>query len=213
MLAWGISLLLAGKKIKLSSAASWLAWALGLGMLLARLLYCAVEPAYYNPEWFMRLAALRIWDGGMAMTGALLGMLLACRLAPEGTCLAPTAMPLFVMGARLAEGVTQLGYGPSVGLEGVLARPVGYAVRLNVSLLEAGAALVILICALLLPRWAERRKLRMTEGERLAVSVMLYGISQIFMESLRKDRHMIWGFTKVQQILAVSYTHLRAHET
>ena len=43
----------------------------------------------------------------------------------------------------------------------------------------------------------------MTEGERLAVSVMLYGISQIFMESLRKDRHMIWGFTKVQQILAL----------
>ena len=203
VLAWVISLGLAGKRTTLSGAVRFLMWALALGLVLSRLLYCVVETAYYNPKWFTRLAALRLWDGGMAMTGAILGILLAAKIVPEGMALAPTAAPLFVAGARLAEGFTQVGYGLSVGFEGMLSRQVGYAVRLNVSVLEAAMALVIFACVLLLPRWAKRRALDMTDGKQLCVFLILYGVSQIFMESLRKDRHMVWGFTKVQQILAI----------
>lgn len=201
--AWAISFGLAGKRTSLSGAVRFLMWALALGLAFSRLLYCVVEPAYYNPKWFARLAAMRLWDGGMAMTGALLGILLAARIVPEGLAIAPTAAPLFVAGARLAEGFTQVGYGLSVDFEGVLTRQMGYAVRLNVSVLEAAAALFIFLCVLLLPRWANRRSLEMTDSKRFSAFLILYGISQILMESLRKDRHMIWGFTKVQQILAI----------
>lgn len=191
------------KQVSLSDALCWFAWALALGILLARLLYCMVDTAYYNPKWLARLAALRLWDGGMAMTGALLGMLLAVKLAPQGARLMPAAAPLFVAGARLAEVFTQVGYGPSVYFEGFLAKQVGYAVRLNVSVLESAAALVIFACMLLLPRWAARRRLALDSRGRVCAFLILYGVTQIFMESLRKDRHMIWGFTKAQQIMAI----------
>lgn len=202
-LAWAVSCGLVRRRTTRCAAVCWLAWSLALGILLSRMLYCVIEPAYYNPKWLARLAVLRLWDGGMAMTGAILGALLAVRMAPGGKALAPTALPLFVAGARLSERFTQIGYGPSVSMEGMLARQVGYATRLNVSVLEAVMALVIFLCVVLLPRWAQRRRLELTDDDRLRAFVLLYGISQIFMESLRRDRHMVWGFTKVQQILAI----------
>ena len=203
VVAWAVAYGLARRRTALLGAIRWLAWALALGILLARFMYCVVEPSYYNPKWLSRLAAVRLWDGGMAMTGALAGMLLAGKLAPERMGLFPVAAPIFLTGARLSEGFTQMGCGPSVGFEGLLARQAGYAVRLNVSLLEACTALVLLACALMLPRWAARRRLALTDGRRVQAFLILYGITQIAMESLRKDRHMIWGFTKVQQILAI----------
>lgn len=203
LLAWIVSYLLVRKKASVHDALCWFAWALGLGILLARFLYCAAEPAYYNPHWLTRMAALRIWDGGMAMTGALLGILLAGKFAPRGAALAPFAMPLFLAGARLCEIQTQLGYGPSVDFEGMLSRQIGYAVRLNVSLLEAAAALIIFICMLLWVRRAARQNLVLSEKTKICAFLIFYGVTQIFMESLRKDRHLIWRFTKVQQILSI----------
>ncbi|MBP3656840.1 MAG: prolipoprotein diacylglyceryl transferase [Clostridia bacterium] len=203
LLAWAASYVLHRRETALAAALRWFACALALGILLARLLYCAADTAYYNPEWYSRLAALRLWDGGMAMTGALLGILLAGRFAPEGARLAPVAAPLFVAGARLSEAFAQIGHGPSVGFSGILSRRMGFAVRLNVSLIEAVVALIILACILLLPRWAAARKVRLATGSRVCAFLLLYGVTQILMESLRKDRHMIWGFTKAQQILAL----------
>ena len=203
VLAWAVSCGLVRRRTTRCAAVCWLAWSLALGILFSRILYCVIEPAYYNPKWLSRLAVLRLWDGGMAMTGVILGALLAGRIVPEGAALAPTALPLFVVGARLSELHTQIGYGPSVSMEGMLARQVGYATRLNVSVLEAVTAMVIFLCILLLPRWAKRRGLALTDAARLRAFVLLYGISQVFMESLRRDRHMVWGFTKVQQILAI----------
>lgn len=202
-IAWMVSFVLEKKKIALAGALRWFAWALVLGVVLSRLLYCVIDTAYYNPKWLARLAALRIWDGGMAMTGAVLGMLLACKMEPEGKAIAPAAAPLFIAGARFSEVFTQVGYGPSVYFEGFMARQVGYAVRLNVSILEGLTALIIFALVLLLPRWAKRRKLALTDGRRVCAFLILYGITQILMESLRRDRHMIWGFTKAQQIMAI----------
>lgn len=203
LLAFLFSFLLARHRVSLYRALLWFACALALGVIFARLLYCVVEPAYYNPKWFSRLAVVRLWDGGMAMTGAIAGILLAGKLIPDGMLLIPVAAPLFIAGARFSEFSTQIGYGPSVYFEGILTRQVGYAVRLNVSLLEAAMALVILICILLLLRWASHHQITLGNKHRIGAFLILYGISQIFMESLRKDRHMIWGFTKAQQILAI----------
>lgn len=203
LVAFAVSLVLSDRKASLQRALCWLACALALGIVLARLFYCVIEPAYYNPKWFSRLAMLRLWDGGMAMTGALAGILLAARFVPEGASLVPTAAPLFLAGARLSELFTQIGYGPSVYFEGILTRQVGYSVRLNVSLLESAIALLIFACMLMLPRWAARRKLVLSDAKRICAFLLLYGITQILMESLRKDRHLIWGFTKAQQILAI----------
>ena len=203
ILAWAVSLFLSGRKIPMQKALCWFACALALGIFLSRLLYCVVETAYYNPKWLSRMAALRIWDGGMAITGAIWGILLAGIIVPEGKVLIPAAAPLFLAGARLSETFTQLGYGPSVYFEGFLSVQVGYATRLNVSLLEAAAALIIFVCIALLPRHCAKKKLALSDSHRVYAFVIVYGISQLFMESLRKDRHMIWGFVKVQQILAI----------
>ena len=203
LIAFLFSFWLARRRVALDRALLWFACALALGTLLSRLLYCVVETAYYNPEWLSSLAGLRIWDGGMAMSGAIAGILLAGKLVPDGRRLIPAAAPLFIAGARFSELLTQMGYGPSVSFEGFLTLQVGYATRLNVSLLEAAMALVILICILLLPRWASHRRLTLGNKHGICAFSILYGISQLFMESLRKDRHMIWGFTKAQQILAI----------
>ena len=203
LLAFVCSFLLSRQRVSLYKALVWFACAMALGILLARLLYCVVDPAYYNPKWFSRLAVLRLWDGGMAMTGAIAGILLAGKLIPDGLRLIPVAAPIFIAGARFSEAFTQLGYGPSVYFEGLLTRQVGYAVRLNVSLLEGTMALVILICILLLLHWASRHQVALGNKQGICAFLILYGITQIFMESLRKDRHMIWGFTKAQQILAI----------
>lgn len=201
--AWAISCGLSRRRPSVKGALRWLVWALALGILFARLIYCVGEPSYYNKKWISHMAALRIWDGGMAITGALAGILLAGRLSREGEPLASIAAPLFLIGARLSEMFSQLGYGPSVDFEGVLTRQIGYTVRLNVSLLEAALALIILILILLLPGWAVRRGRRLTDGRCVCAFLIFYGVSQILMESLRRDRHMVWGFTKAQQILAI----------
>ena len=203
LLAWAIAFALCRKEVSFADAVRFFVLALALGIALSRLLYCLVEPAYYNPKWLARAAALRIWDGGMSMSGALIGVLRAARFAPKGAALVPAALPLFISGSRLCELFTQMGYGPSVGFEGFLARPVGYAVRLNVSVLEAAIALLIFACILLLQRGSAKRGLRLSTGKRICAFLILYGVTQIFMESLRKDRHMIWGFTKAQQIIAI----------
>ena len=203
LVAFLFSFLLARRRVSLHRALAWFACALALGIVFSRLLYCVVETAYYNPKWLSSLAGLRLWDGGMAMTGAIAGILLAGKLIPDGRSLIPVAAPVFIAGARLSELFIQLGYGPSVDFEGILTQQVGYATRLNVSLLEAAMALVILICILLLLRWASHRQMTLGNKHPICAFLILYGISQLLMESLRKDRHMIWGFTKAQQIFAI----------
>lgn len=173
------------------------------GLILSRVLYCLICPVYYSAHFLPGWVWLRLWDGGMSMAGALLGLLLAGLLIPGCAGSAAIAAPLFIAGARLAEHFSaQIGYGFNVEFDNILSVESGWGYRLNVHLIEAVLALCILGAVLMLPSLLRK----ITSGQkaeemRLPVFCVLYGISQILMESLRKDEHMVWGFVKAQMIL------------
>lgn len=192
--AWGAEALCGGKRLSLREGLRFAAGALCLGLVLSRVLYCLAGTDYYDAAWVRRLAALRFFDGGMCMTGAIAGILIAGRKHPREAAL---GCPVFVFGARLAELTTDsLGTGARMGFSSFLTRHVGYTDRLNVCLIEAAAALLI-FAALYLRRG---RKAGLTG---MPLFLFLYGVSQVLMESLRRDQHMLWGFVKAQQIAAM----------
>lgn len=203
--AWCVSLGLCRKEVSVGEGVKWFALALALGLVLSRAVFCLAESSYYNPEWAERLAALRIMDGGMAMTGALAGILLAAMLVKPCRRMAALAAPLFVAGARFGERYTQvLGMGPTVKFRNFLTRQSSFSARLDVSLLEMAAALIIFLAvALFVLRGRDRRGASGRDGWALALFFILYGAAQVLMESLRKDQHLIWSFTKAQQITAI----------
>lgn len=173
------------------------------GLVLSRVLYCVICPIYYSAHFLPAGTLFRMWDGGMSMAGALLGLLLAGLIVPGRKGSAAVTAPLFIAGARIAEQFsTQIGHGISVEFEGIFAVERGWGYRLNVHLIETIMALVILGMVLVLPSMLRKITTKeKAESMRLPAFLVLYGISQILMESLRKDEHMVWGFVKVQMIL------------
>ena len=173
------------------------------GLALSRLLYCAICPFYYTAHYLPSGTLFRLWDGGMSMVGALLGVLLAGVLVPDSRGCVPLAAPLLIAGARMAERFSnQIGHGFQVGFDNFLSVERGWGYRLNVHFIETVMALLIFGMVLLLPAILRGQ----TDGKRGAAMRMpafltVYGITQILMESLRKDEHMVWGFVKVQMIL------------
>ncbi len=174
-----------------------------LGICLSRALFCVANSAFYA-QAFQQAAFLKIWEGGMSMTGAIGGFALAAlilkRCAHEGSH--PDALALaaamFVFVARLGEKYAGTGFGADVEFSGIFTLPDEYGAVLNVWLMEALCALVIFIALAALIRFTQARP-----GDCFAVFFLLYGASQIFFESLRADRHMILGFVKVQQVFAM----------
>ncbi len=194
LLAWGVAMLLSKKRLTPGEGLRFLAGALGLGLVLSRTLYCLASTDHWDAGWLSRLAFLRFFDGGMCMTGALLGILLTGKKHPREAAL---ACPVFVFGARLAEMRTDgLGTGIRMGAASFLTRHAGFTERLNVNLLEAAAALVIFAAV-----WFRRNRKEGMTG--VPLFLFLYGVTQVLMESLRRDQHLLWGFVKVQQITAM----------
>ena len=175
---------------------------LALGIVLARAAYLLSNLSFYLYE-ADGLAALRAWEGGMAMSGALLGGALCCawfRKKGADTSPAAPAFALFVCFARLGERAAGIGYGRDVAFEGFFSVMDTYGPVLDVSRIEALFALMLCI-ALLGLRFAGRA----SKGDMAPLFFLLYGAAQILFESLRADRHMIWGFVKAQQIFALLF--------
>lgn len=193
--------------------------AIPLGILLARLLFCLVNlslftETYENP-WLM----LRFFDGGLSMPGALLGMFLAALLTARimnvrlGQLLDVMALPLglFLALCRAAEGFTELGVGKIVE-EGFftqhlpwlfLRETAGIATeyRLAVYGYEAAAGLLIFLLMLVLSSLVKRSR-QVRPGDLALVFFSLYGASQMLLESMRDDGHMLITFLRVGQVLA-----------
>lgn len=188
---------------------------MALGILLARSLYCAVNwqdfvQNYENP-WLM----LRFFDGGLAMGGLLAGLLLAAAFAARMVNIRPSQLldalcvPLGLAIAllRLGEGFTDLGVGavveesfvtqhlPWLFLESRMGVMVEY--RLNVWLYEAMAGVLLFGLTLCFDRRGKRRT-----GDTALFFFSLYGASQILLESMRDDGHMLIIFLRVGQLAA-----------
>ncbi len=179
------------------------ALSLWLGIILSRALYCLANISFYAEETGS-LAFLRIWEGGMSMAGALLGAALAARLVSKKTGgmrfmdTAAVSLAAFVLIARIGEKYTTMGFGMDVDFFGLFVIEGNFGGILNVWLMEAMIALFILITLVIL-----NLSKKGLAGNGMILFFLLYGTAQILMESLRADRHMIWGFVKAQQVLAM----------
>lgn len=174
------------------------------GFVFSRLLYCLTSLIFYLRQAGIG-SMLRWWEGGMSLTGALLGIALGGFLTiRENSRAWESVVPasvILIAFARLAENFGTLGRGMDVDWDGFLtiADPYGFGNVLNVWLIELAVVLVLGASILL---W-KRLSRGCPRGIWFAAAfVILYGTVQILMESLRSDRHMIWGFVKSQQLFS-----------
>ena len=178
-----------------------------LTLLCSRALFVLADCTYYLTTLSNPALALRFWDGGYSLVGAVLGFMLAAWLSEKATRLpgkplldgAALALPLGIFVERLCEPGMDMGMGKAIAtpafmflgvedpLTGEWVHPVFYY--------EAAVAgilfVVLLICAL-------RRK--KTTGSLLGIFTVLFAATQIFFECMRTDNHMVVHFVPVQQV-------------
>lgn len=183
------------------------ALAVPLTLLCSRALFVLADCTYYLTTLSNPALALRFWDGGYSLVGAVLGFMLAAWLSEKATRLpgkplldgAALALPLGIFVERLCEPGTDMGMGKAIAtpafmflgaedpLTGEWVHPVFYY--------EAAVAgilfVVLLICAV-------RRK--KTAGSLLGIFTVLFAATQIFFECMRNDNHMVVHFVPVQQV-------------
>ena len=152
------------------------------------------------------LDVLRFWQGGYSMMGAMLGAILGAKLAegftrsPKGSLRDALALglPVAILGERLFEHGTGLGLGRTVTAAWLAELPIcptveGEAVHPGY-LYEAVAALVIFALMLL---FAKKKKPLMKRF------LLCFGLSQVILDSLRADGHMVQHFVHVQQVFGI----------
>ena len=186
---------------------------MAFGIVLARALYCAVNWNDFAYNYENPMLVFRFFDGGLSMVGLIAGLVLAAAVTARlvrarfAQVMDALAVPfgLLMAALRMGEQFTELGVGAAVDesfmtaqfpwlfLESRMGVMVEY--RLNVWLYEAAAGLVIFAAAILC--W---RKLRSHAGDTALMVFSLYGASQILLESMRDDGHMLIIFLRVGQL-------------
>ncbi len=176
----------------------------------SRLFFVLANCTYYLTTLSNPFLALRFWDGGYSMSGAFAGACVGAVLAAKICRVSAPVMldavgmgfPVSVILARLSEIGTGLGEGRAVTWSWIPPlSPEGYDGPMHpVFLYEAIAALIIFV---ILVRVAKSHHGHPHEGDLLLMCMTLYGVSQIFLESLRDDGHMVVHFVRIQQVLAL----------
>lgn len=194
---------------------------LPLAIIGARALYCAVNWSTFAVNYENPLLALRFFDGGLSLPGALGGLLIAAALTARmmnvragrlmDVLAAPMALAVAVL--RFGEQFTDLGAGKAVE-EGFatacmpwlfVQSRMGVLVeyRMNVWAYEAAAALVICLATLLVYRALGKSK-NARHGDAMLFFLTLYGAFQLLLESLRDDGHMLIIFLRIGQVAAAA---------
>lgn len=183
-----------------------------LGIICARALYCAVNWSEFVHNYENPRLMLNWVDGGLSMAGLLLGLLLAAALTAKvqkisfARLMDAISIPfgLLMAALRFGEQFTDLGVGAAVEgseklswllLESRMGVMVEY--RLNVWLYEAIAGVVLFLIAVHL-----FHKLRDHAGDTALIIFSLFGASQILLESMRDDGHMLVIFLRIGQLAA-----------
>ena len=191
--------------------------AMVFGIVFARALYCAVNWNDFAYNYENPMLALRFFDGGLSLPGVIAGMVLAAAVTARvvkvrfAQVMDALAVPfgMLIWGLRLGEQFTELGVGAAVDegfmtahfpwlfLESRMGVMVEY--RLNVWMYEMVAGLVLFAVGV---RCFER--LKNHPGDTAIVVFSLYGASQILLESMRDDGHMLIIFLRVGQLGAAA---------
>lgn len=177
--------------------------------LFSRLVFILANCTYYLTTLSNPVLALHFWDGGYSMMGAFIGACFGAWLTGKITSLSPRVFldgvgfgfPLALIVARLAEIGTGLGEGrPITGPFVPPLAPEGYDGPLHpIFLYEALCALILFVILLFLIRSHHHLP---HEGDLLLMEMLLYGLSQVLLESFKDDGHMVVHFVRIQQVLA-----------
>lgn len=174
------------------------------GLIGARLVYALVNIPFYLNAISAPEAMLKLWEGGLSLTGALSFIVLAGVIGAKlgkariAEVLDALAIPLLLVAlyADMAAGSINMVFGPEVsGLVSLFSIDINGTERLDTS--------VVILLALLFVLYAVYRSLRgknAPAGHRFALTAFLYGSVMILMESLREDGHMVWGFVHAEMI-------------
>ena len=203
-----LALLIRRSKMKAGTAPLTGVLALICGFAVSRLLFCGLDR---NLGGAVPLSGvLMVTGGGYSMMGAILGAsigaLLSAKLTKQSAaklldCLAP-ALLLFIACERLGEGYVD-DFGVSRPLVGELLKGSFLAVegeydwRLATYLLESFIALILAVVTIRDLGHARRA------GDTYLLFLLLFGASQVIMESLRFDQHMHLSFVGMQQVIAL----------
>ena len=167
--------------------------------VFSRLLFLAANCTYYLVTLSSLLPALYFWEGGYSVSGAMLGAYLAgglyvrfSRVPRVQVFNAITlGIPVALCVERLMESGTGLGEGREYDWFGFIPASTPQPVWLA----EAIAALGILVFILFLLA-------RRPAGFALTpVFLIVFGLVQSYLESLRNDGHMVVHFVRIQQVL------------
>lgn len=188
-----------------------------LGVAGARLIFCLVNistfvETYENP-WLM----FNFFDGGLSMPGLMLGLAVAGALTARiqkisiGQTLDMAAVPAGLMVAflRLGEQFTDLGVGKVVEENGATAAlpwlflqsRFGKTVefRLNVWAYEVAVGVLICLLTVLVWRWLKQQS-NARPGDTALFFCMLFGATQVLLDSMRDDGHTLLIFLRIGQL-------------
>lgn len=188
-----------------------------LGIVGARLIFCLVNistfvETYENP-WLM----FNFFDGGLSMPGLMLGLAVAGALTARiqkisiGQTLDMAAVPAGLMVAflRLGEQFTDLGVGKVVEENGAtvalpwlfLQSRFGKTVefRLNVWAYEVAVGVLICLLTVLVWHWLQKRS-GARPGDTALFFCMLFGATQVLLDSMRDDGHTLLIFLRIGQL-------------
>ncbi len=183
-------------------------WAVPFGIVGGRLYHVITSPQAYFGEGGNPVDALKIWNGGLGIWGAVtlgaLGAWIGCRrrgipLPPFGDALAPGLALAQAIGRwgnwfnqELFGRPTDLPWGLEIDVEH---RPAGYAnfATFHPTFLYESLWLIF-VAALVI--WADRR-FRMGHGRVFALYVMLYTVGRGVIETVRIDTANTLGGVRI----------------
>lgn len=208
-----VGMKLAGRRLPSGTASVFGVLALPLGVVGARLVYCLCNLSTFTETFENPWLMLCFFDGGFSWPGLAGGLVIAAVLAAriqkvhasdvlDAVCL-PAGLALAVL--RFGEKFTDLGMGKAV-TEGFATQNLpwlfsmsrmGVAVeyRLHVWAYEAVAGVLIFGITLLL-----QKRLQQRSGDTALFFAALFGASQVMLESMRDDGHMLLIFLRVGQL-------------
>ena len=186
--------------LRYAQVAAYALLALPMGWLCSRLLFVAANYRYYSMTLGSFAPALYFWDGGYSLMGMLLGAMLAALPAskiskvPAGHFLDALgfAAPIAIMCVRLFERGTGLG-----DVREIMTEYITWPIW-RLELLTAVIIFIVLAAYLVRVNWKPAHR-----GDVLCLFLLLFGGTQVVLESLHGDGHMEVHFVRVQQVIAI----------
>ncbi len=186
-------------------------WAIPFGIIGARIYY-----AIFNWQAFADdpLSVLRIWEGGIAIYGAVIGGLIGVLIFARRRRLNPLVLTdIIVPGLSLAQGIGRWGnyfnmeaYGREITNPRWQFFPVGVQIPAGEGYVWHMATFFYEFCwdiAVFLLLWFLIRKRSSRPGTITLWYFLLYGTGRLFIEGLRTDSLML-GPVRVSQMLSLA---------